>query len=90
MLNENGKFIISTVFMHKVLSEKNVISKRGGEASVRPQIGSHCEAQMTSKKHVLPVNIGYLFRFNCVGCHISFSLSVTLSLTQACFSLYFL
>lgn len=67
--------------------KKTVISKRGGETSVRPQTGSQCEAQVTRKKHVLPVNIGYLFRFNCVGCHISFSLSVTFSLTQACFSL---
>lgn len=85
MLNENGKFIISTVFMHKVLSEKNCNLKK--RRRNQPQTGSQCEAQVTRKKHVLPVNIGYLFRFNCVGCHISFSLSVTLSLTQACFSL---
>lgn len=86
MLNENGKFIISTVFMHKVLSEKNCNLKKR-RRNQRQASNWLCEAQVTRKKHVLPVNIGYLFRFNCVGCHISFSLSVTFSLTQACFSL---
>lgn len=71
------------------LCTKIVITKRGGDASIRPQIGPHCEAQMTSQKHALPVNTGYLFRFNCVACHILFSFSFILSLTPARFGPYF-